>query len=71
MRAIRLAQLLIVIDVVFMVIYNSYFGWNAEPINEAEKLCDAIYTRTFMVAIIIYCGPMLVIYEKWVKKRLK
>jgi len=31
----------------YFVIYNTYFGWNKEPINDYEMYCDMILQGIF------------------------
>lgn len=71
MKKIKFAQSMIMILLVFFLIYNSYFGWNEEPINETEALCDEICANGFKLAMIIYLLPIFSLYESIVKKNDK
>lgn len=33
--------------IIYVLIYNTYFGWNYHPINENEKICDKILIGMF------------------------
>jgi hypothetical protein len=68
MKNIILAKVLIVLNIVYIVIYNSYFGWNLHPVSDAEKICDIIVHYVDAVAIFIYLLPLAHLYEAALKK---
>jgi hypothetical protein len=68
MKNIILAKVLIVLDILYTVIYNSYFGWNLHPMSDAERICDNIAHGVNIVAIFIYLLPLADLYEKALKK---
>lgn len=68
MKKIKFATTTIIILILFFVIYNTVFGWNKLPINEAEKTCDYIFKVGMYLAWIIYFFPLLDVYEDFIKK---
>ena len=38
----------------FWLIENMYFGWNATPINESETFCDLIVRVALWIWFVIY-----------------
>jgi uncharacterized membrane protein YphA (DoxX/SURF4 family) len=64
-----LAKILIVFNLFYIVTYNSYFGWNLNPMSYAERVCDNIAHCVNIVAIIIYLLPLARIYESTTKKQ--
>ena len=69
MKEITLAKTLIILNIFFILIYNSYFGWNVYPISEAEKICDKIVRLVDLVAIFFYVLPLVRLYESSIKKQ--
>lgn len=68
MKNIILAKTLIVLNILFIVIYNSYFGWNLHPVSDAERICDTIVHYVDVIAIFFYLLPLADLYEKALKK---
>jgi hypothetical protein len=68
MKNIILAKTLIVLNLLYIVIYNSYFGWNLHPMSDAERICDTIVHYVDVIAIFIYLLPLADLYEKSLKK---
>lgn len=68
MKNIILAKTLIVLNILFIVIYNSYFGWNLHPVSDAERICDTIVHYVDVIAIFFYLLPLADLYEKSLKK---
>jgi hypothetical protein len=68
MKNIILAKTLIVLNILYIVIYNSYFGWNLTPMSDAERICDTIVHYVDVIAIIIYLTPLAHLYEKALKQ---
>lgn len=55
---------------IFYVTYNTYYGWNWEPINETESALDIVTNWWFHITFIIYFLPLFDLYENAVKKHL-
>lgn len=68
MKRIKLAKQLSTLLIIYFVVYNTYFGWNRLPINEAERICDYIFKAGVYFSIGIYLSPLLNIYEKFINK---
>ena len=71
MKKIKLAYRLVVINVVFYIIYNTYFGWNMYSLSEAETYCDNVFKIAFYFVLWIYFLPLVDVYEKFIKEYLK
>ena len=71
MKKIKLASNIMIVSLVFFLLYNSYFGWNDNPINKIEEICDGVFHLFFNLSLIIYFSPILSLYEKYVKENLK
>ena len=69
MKKIKFATTTMIILTLFFVIYNTVFGWNKLPINEAEKTCDYIFKAGMYLAWIIYFLPLLDVYQNFIKKQ--
>jgi hypothetical protein len=67
MKKIKLAKAIIQLNFLFWVIYNTYFGWNANPLTQIEENCDTIFSLMIKVAIVIYIIPFFSLYEKIIK----
>jgi hypothetical protein len=67
MKNIKFAKRLIQLNILFWIIYNTYFGWNFDAISELEKNCDTIFIVTIKVSIAIYLMPLLSLYEKTIE----
>lgn len=67
MKTLKTAKTMFRIWFITFLIYNSYFGWNAEPINDAEKICDAISQLLLGASIWVYMTP----FFKYLEKRIK
>jgi len=63
MKLINTSKTLISLSILFYVGYNTYFGWNKEPINQYETICDMISKISFITSIILYVAPLFSIYE--------
>jgi hypothetical protein len=68
MKKIKFATTTMMILVLFFVIYNTVFGWNKLPINEAEKTCDYIFKTGMHFALVIYFLPLLDVYQNFIEK---
>ena len=69
MKNIKLAKTLIILNLLFILIYNSYFGWNLFAESEAEKLCDRIANWFNIGAIFFYLLPLTDLYESTIKQQ--
>jgi len=69
MKKINLAKNIIILTILFMVVYNSYFGWNLHPTSPEERLCDMIASLASKLAIFFYLIPLFSLYESTVKKQ--
>jgi hypothetical protein len=67
MKNIKFAKRLIQLNILFWIIYNTYFGWNFDAISELEKNCDTIFIVTINVSIAIYLMPLFSLYEKTIE----
>lgn len=65
-KIINLAKNLITLNLIFYVIYNSWFGWNSEP-TELELIFDKIFLTTNIISLCLYIIPAAMIYETFVK----
>lgn len=66
-KYIKLARVVMIINMLFYVIYNSYFGWNEYPINEIEIFLDKTFYIVSIGIIILYIIPGLNTYEAFIK----
>lgn len=53
-RLIKIADNVFIVWLVFYLIYNTYFGWNSEPINKAEYVCDQISNVMVNGAVLMF-----------------
>jgi hypothetical protein len=70
MKRLKVARYMFWGLLIFFVTYNTYYGWNTQPINETEAALDSIFKLWFYVHLIIYFLPLLDLYENAVKKHL-
>ncbi len=68
MKKIQLAQKMFILNLIFCIIYNTYFGWNRTPINSYEESCDHIFHTVSLSAFVIYFLPLIGLYENSVEK---
>ena len=68
MKKIKFATTTMIVLLLFFVIYNTVFGWNKLPINEAEKTCDYIFKKGMYFSWVIYFLPLLEVYQNFIKK---
>ena len=57
--------------VLYFLVYNTYFGWNKLPINDAEKICDNIFSIGMWIAVMLFLFPLIDLYIFLVKKMEK
>ena len=68
MKTLKAGTLIMITNLVYFIIYNTYFGWNNLPINKSELICDIIYKTISNIALIIIMIPLAFIYINAVKK---
>lgn len=66
-KYIKLSRVVMVINLLFYVIYNSYFGWNEYPSNEIEIFLDKTFYIVSIGIISLYIIPGLNTYEAFIK----
>ncbi len=71
MKIIKLAHKMFMLNLIFCIIYNTYFGCNRTPINSYEESCDHIFHIVLKVAFVIYLIPLVRLYEKSIEKSEK
>jgi hypothetical protein len=75
MKQIKIAKLMIQLNLLYWVIYNTYFGWNFKSVTQIESNCDNIYTTINVIAVVIYILPLFSLYESTIelltKKEIK
>ncbi|QYV99952.1 hypothetical protein Freya6_3 [Polaribacter phage Freya_6] len=71
MKKIKLAHKIAVLNIIFFIGYNTYFGWNMYSLSEAETNCDNIFKVVNFLFMILYFLPLLDAYEKFIKNYLK
>jgi uncharacterized protein YbbC (DUF1343 family) len=69
MKKIKLAKLIIQINLLFFVVYNAYFGFNSQPLTEIEENCDIIFSSITKIGILIYILPLFTLYESAVESK--
>ena len=72
MKKIRFAKLLMQLNLLFWIIYNSYFGWNLNATSQIEENCDSIFSAIVKIALVIYILPLFDVYEDtitWLSKK--
>lgn len=68
MKQINLASKIATAWVFYFIIYNIYFGWNIEPINDYEEICDLISKVWILIVFFIYTMPLFGLYRYHVTK---
>lgn len=68
MRILNFATKLVMLNVLYFIVYNTYFGWNWKPQSPAEILCDDIFDVIMNIALVIFGIPLFNIYHRAVKK---
>jgi hypothetical protein len=63
MKKIKFARTLIQLNLLYWVIYNSYFGWNYTAQTTLEENCDSVFSIVMYLAIVIYLIPLFLLYE--------
>ena len=67
MKKIKNAKLIIQLNLLFYVVYNTYFGWNFHSVTKFEDNCDYIFTIIMKIAIVIYIIPLFSLYESTIE----
>lgn len=68
MKRIKWGTRIVALAMIYWIIYNSYYGWNAEPINDTEAFLDLIYQVAIYIGFLLYLSPLIELYEASVKK---
>ena len=71
MKNIKTAYNIGSVNLVFFIIYNTYFGWSLDSLSRAETLCDDIFKTVIYISIWIYFLPLLEVYKKFIAEYLK
>jgi hypothetical protein len=71
MKLIKFAKLLVQLNILFWIIYNTYFGWNLYAASEAEANLDKIFMTIMKVAVALYLMPLFSLYESLFQKEEK
>ncbi len=69
MKRIKIARRVLWITVLFLIAYNSYFGWNMKPINHAERVCDWVAQGLFFIWAGFYFSPLFSAYENYINQK--
>jgi hypothetical protein len=69
MKSIKLAKVIIQLNLLYWVIYNSYFGWNYTSQSTSEENCDTLFSIMVNIAIVIYIMPLFHLYESVIKNQ--
>lgn len=59
----RIGLKIIVYNYIFFLIYNSYYGWNLQPVSISERVCDIIYTIMHNIGLFLFLLPLFIIYK--------
>ena len=62
---------LFIIGLIHMIVYNWYFGWNWEPINQYEEYNDQVNSVIFFIGAMFWLRPFVEIYDDKVKSFYK
>jgi len=68
MKKIKIAGNLIVIWFLHFLIYNTYYGWNLEPLTDMEKMWDTVSSVFLYICFFFYMTPLLKLYEDAIKR---
>jgi len=69
MKKIKFGYRLIQLNLLYWIIYNTYFGWNLHPVSKVEENFDYVFSFIWRVAIIIYLMPLVSLYESAIKSK--
>lgn len=69
MKLIKIAKLIILINFLYYIVYNTYFGWNFHSLTQIESICDSIYLMINEIAIVLYIFPLFSLYESTIENR--
>jgi hypothetical protein len=64
MRAQKIGGIGLMLNLLFFIIYNTYFGWNPFPQSSAETICDALFESNIAFFLIIYFWSLPKLYTK-------
>ena len=68
MKKINFAIVILKLNFVYWLIYNTYFGWNMIAQSELETSFDNVFKLAINIGLIIYFLPLLDMYERFIKK---
>lgn len=68
MKLLKIGRVVFLLWAIYFISYNTYFGWNVEPINEIEKKFDVVSNILWYLSMFFYFLPILTLYEKAVEK---
>jgi hypothetical protein len=63
MKRIKWSKYILGAWILHFVIFNTYFGWNKEPINDAELYQDHISRFLLYAWLFTYISPIYGLYE--------
>lgn len=55
---LKLSEIIVIIDLIYYLIYNTYFGWNLKPKSYNEEICDAITQVLAVLAIGLFLSAL-------------
>jgi hypothetical protein len=64
MRAQKIGGIGLMLNLLFFIIYNTYFGWNYFPQSSAETICDELFKSNIAFFLIIYFWSLPKLYTK-------
>jgi len=62
-KILRQAKFIMIGNAIFYILYNTYFGWNALPINDTELLFDKVSKFAFYFGVFLYILPAFKLYQ--------
>ena len=68
MKKIKIGKTLMMIWFITYIVYNTYFGWNKEPMSEIEKNFDTASSILLWIGVLVYFNPIYKLYEDAVSK---
>ncbi len=68
MNRIKIGKMLFMVGFAIWIIENFWFGWNKQPMSEAEETCDIIVKIFMYAGLWFYSLPIWSIYENAVKR---
>ena len=62
MKWINAGRIMFAAWLAFFIAYNTWFGWNSEPINRTEEIMDLISKLHLWLAVVVYTWPLVDLY---------